>query len=75
MRVVGWLFVVEVGEVVPMGCRPLVCQIHPEVVVVGIVEVQKVVGHALLMKRTWKPVVVKSLVIDVVELKKAVLAE
>ena len=65
----------EVGEVVPMGCRPLVHQIRPEVVIVGIVEVQEVVGHALLMKRTRKPVIVESLVIDVVELKRAALAE
>ena len=75
MRVVGWLFIVEVGEVVPMGCRPLVCPIHPEVVVVGIVEVWEVVGHALLMKRTQKLVVVESLVVNVVELKRAALAE
>ena len=75
MRVVGWLFVVEVGEVVPMWCRPLVHQIRPEVVIVGIVEVREVVGHALLMKRTQKPVVVESLVVDVVELKRAALAE
>ena len=75
MRVVGWLFVVEVGEVVPMGCRPLVRQIHAEVVVVGIIKVREVVGHALLMKRTRKLVIVKSLVVDVVELKRAVLAE
>ena len=75
MRVVGWLFVVEVGEVVPMGCRPLVCQIRPEVAVMGIVEVREVVSHALLMKRTRKPVVVESLVVDIVELKRAALAE